>query len=248
MKKLKQQFLDYKHVHVHFIFSFTWDITQVKFIDLKKTLQEADKRWGSYHIHERPIIWAKKKFHSYYQPNLISENIKVLQINDTLANKAIICVPAEEFKDQKLNRHDKIEANIQYTLRIFENGTGTFTFIVCLDKKFASFKNIHRTMRLAPNIADNKSMNYAQSFLLNNFIENKKNIFFQNELSSFKYITLQQIFWCLFTKQYPECLTMEQYDWGKLWLDDDLLGLKNVTPAPVNWQSPFVFIIAEIEQ
>lgn len=250
-KEKEKKFLDYKHVHIHFTFSLSWDITQLKFNDLRVEFQKLDKRWELLHIHERPIFWDKKKFHKSYQPNLISENIKVLQIDGMLEDNATICIPIEEFKGQKLNRYEKILTNIQYTLRIFDNGTGIFTFIVCLDRKYASFKNIHRILRLAPNIANDGSSDFAQSFLLNPFIKgerDRKNCFILNKLDTFKYVTLQQLFWCLFTEPYPEWLRMEKFDWAKLWLDDDLLGLKDVKlVAPINWQSPFVFIIAEIE-
>lgn len=245
----KDNFLNYEHVHVHFIYSFTWDITKLKFDKLKTKLTKNKKtKWEECLIYERPINWRNRKLNHYYHPNLISENKNVLQKNVFLKEINTVCIPIEPYMDSNVKKYISLPINLQYTIRLFENGTGTCTFICCLDKREANFTNIHRILRLSPNISNKSNSNFTDSFILNPFFKTFKtsNTIFKKFINK-KFITLQQIFWCLFNESFSNELKSDSINitWKDLWLDDNLLELSE---SSYNWQSPFVFTIAEINK
>ncbi|MCR4344954.1 MAG: hypothetical protein NUV44_09345 [Candidatus Scalindua sp.] len=168
------QFLKYDNAQIHFIYSFSWDLTKIKFNDLVSDLKakepvdefEMDK-WHKLKLHHRPLSWRDEHQVAYYQPNLVSNKLYALHRSGIIDEAAEIRVPYKPGSDPKNSK--KLSLPIDYNLRLYESGAGTCTFTIDLSKpNKVTFESINHVIHLAHNVQQiGESKHSTCSYLLN---------------------------------------------------------------------------------
>ena len=154
-RRQQSEFLDYRQADVYFIYSFTWDVNHASWRNLCADLNGNEKGWLKPRLHDRavfdePPIWAN------YQPNLVSKR-RVLERSQTIQENAKLVLPTRMNVPVTDRNHKRTSFRLCYTLRIFDDGTATFTFHARLNKDTnedggAMFAKIHSILHLTRNV------------------------------------------------------------------------------------------------
>ena len=253
------KFLNYKDVQIHFVYSFSWDLTKAKFDDLISNLKVTESSdefkinaWHKLKLHHRPLSWKTEHQGAYYQPNLISNKLYTLHRSGIIDENAEIYVPYElkngTVKD--LKKCKILSLRIEYNIRLFESGAGTCTFTIYLSQlNKITFEDINHVIHLAQNVQQIANSNHAtNSFLLNKrVISNKNNTlfseFYPKHADCNNLISLNDLFSKILMD--PPRWFPKGWRSKNLWFDKRILGN---TEKIYNWQSPYVFTVAEIEE
>lgn len=178
----EHEFLEYKRVDVHFIYSFLWKTTaEIKADVFSKGATLTKPGWKIPLIHERIIGEInggieEKTWVGSYQPNFVFER-RCIEINGDFTgdeqppNQVWLVVPMT-LGASLPQAGDNLAADVMedgspcvirpilasWTMRLFDSGTGTFTVRLCINKdrlvgdSSARFSLIHWLLRLTPNV------------------------------------------------------------------------------------------------
>ena len=163
----EHQFLDYQLAVVHFIYSFSWDVTKRTWSTLRSDL--AAKNWNRCQLHER-VLSADGDVISSYQPSLVGKTIVLEKAGDVVTD-ATLLIPIENYQGTRLRACRKLTAPLKYAVRLFDNGSGILTFSVHLSNQDCTFENIHLALHLANNVDYGKEPLDSRPHLTNTFIE-----------------------------------------------------------------------------
>jgi hypothetical protein len=260
----EHQFLGYEHVYIHFIYSFAWDITKLSWDKLKyDLLHKTDemvcekgtgiKGWKLLRLHERTIWDKDERLGPTYQPNLVTTK-RVLERSRSISHSATLLVPMNEYKGIALGKcRDDLSIHLSYTVRLFESGGATCTFVARLESKDTNFENIHCALHLAHNVDIGDEIHAVHSHLTNVYIklpvssgsDADHSLLPESteQSSSFNagYCSLHDLFRKLL-KCPPEWAPTEAC---ALWYDSEVLDLLHLDQ---DFQSPFLFTIAQVER
>jgi hypothetical protein len=115
--------LNYKKAIINIIYSFSWDVTVCDFKEIVESSKDI-RNWQKLFLFERPVELMGTKKQAAYHPNIISQNLSVLQRNEIIDEDVEIIVP----NNAKGFIPSKIITKLSYSLRIYENGSGNCTF------------------------------------------------------------------------------------------------------------------------
>lgn len=255
----EHQFLDYQLVVVHFIYSFSWDVTDRTWESLKNDLlgtlqpdgtRKSAKMWKELKLHERAFAATDESAQSY-QPSLVGRTT-VLERTGNVASAATLLSPMEEPDGLTLKDHRKLTVPLKYTVRLFDNGSGTCTFAAHLSKECATFENIHLVLHLANNV-DFGEERYGSHVLTNTFLQilskqearKDDSLFPRSPECSYTrasgYCSLHD----LFRRWIVDPPNWAPDDPKKLWTDPGVLYTDN---PKQDFQTPYVFTAAEVER
>lgn len=244
--------LTYTKAIVNFTYSFSWDISACDFsniadsanaIQVKSESDIVKDKWLCLYLFNRPISWEPANKQASYHPNIISQNLLVLHRYGVIDNKAEIIIPVN--KDGKNNPKEivefkKITTQLNYALRIYENGSGNCTFTFILDKD-VSFEKIHFILHLASSISyiqkDLKNVKHLTYGWLNGV--GKKNIPLYPPKEE---VSLTDLFSCLIDSNHFPTIWKRK----KLWFDSKVI--KGKSKDFNNWQSPFVTTFLQLNR
>lgn len=259
----EHQFLNYQRVHIHFIYSFTWDISKATWNELQRDLLgESDdpsnvkapshKGWKLRRLHERGLEDGEVGLGPTYQPNLVTQK-DVLEKNGLIADCAIILVPIEEYRGIAVGKCVEIPISLKYTVRVFDNGGATCTFEATLKEEATNFENIHMVLHLAQNVDFGDVSDSPHKFLTNAFIKTplpegtrydhtllpetpEDSYWYENG-----YCTLHDLFRRLLCR--PPSWAPQTAP--ELWNDREVIDTRALDQ---DFQSPFVFTVAQIDR
>lgn len=275
-KPLAHRFLDYNSVYVHFIYAFTWDISKITWIKLGDQLKEQNKEggeiWKQCQLHERQFSWEESQENSTYQPTLVTQK-SVFEITKLIGEKINLLIPSENGKESKIwsKKHKIINVGLKFTIRLLDNGVATCTFVAKLDgqngEKTATFENIHYVQHLAHNVDSSDESKKDLKRLTYTYIEIPSSKLSQQTSELFpqkkEYCSLHEIFYQVLKGNQswiPSHIRKEKiwaseikFDQSK---DEKTLQNKNddeefiikLNNSACNFQSPFLFTVAEIEE
>jgi hypothetical protein len=251
-KRKKHQPIKYKKAIINFTYSFSWDVTMCDFddiaesanaVDVKEGADIVNEKWLNLYLFNRPVSWAKKENQASYHPNIISQNLLVLHRKGIISEDAEIVIPVN--KDHNSNFKDAVEykklnAQLNYAVRIYENGSGNCTFSFILNKN-VNLENIHNVLHLA------SSVSYIEEDLLNvqhltfSWL-NGRNLKIDKKLHNKDKIYLSDLFSNIIeSKIFPPIWKQK-----KLWFDSKVI--KGNGDDYRNWQSPFVLTFLETDK
>ncbi|MCK9400532.1 MAG: hypothetical protein M0Q51_11135 [Bacteroidales bacterium] len=238
----KNSFFDYKKVIINFIYSFSWDITKCSFEDILKSIKANDEtEFKSFELFNRPVNWIENQNQLFYRPNIVSQNLLVIQRSGLIDDNAEIYIPSK--KEKRKVTSEKIKAELNYDLRIYENGSGNCTFSFTLSKNI-TFQHIHYILHLASGIIlgpENKDIGHLTfSYLpVSDSIYEKFNKLDNNNK---KNIHLTELYDHFITNGLMPKIWNEK----DLWYDKKVIQRNNRTFK--NWQTPYILTIAEVDE
>lgn len=258
---LEHEFLRYEEVYVHFIYSFSWDISKTSWEDLRRDLvsrggaggpgRSGTKGWQERQLHERTLgDTSENSVTPNYQPNLVTKST-VLEMEGTIGSGTTLLVPVEQYTGVTLKECRKLPVDLSYTVRLSDNGGGTCTFLARLRDAVASFENIHLAIHLAHNVDLGDEPVVAHCHLTNTFIQIPRKSksrtdhspFPQNKDESYTfeegYCSLHDLFRRLLT---------HLHKWAPpdpFFYDEEVIRMGNVRQ---DFQSPFLFTVAQVER
>lgn len=256
----EHEFLDYQLVVVHFIYSFSWDVTNRTWQSLKDDLvvgkHQDDgapkaKEWKERQLHER-LFAANAELANSYQPNLVGKTT-VFEKTGNVASNATLLSPLEEPDGLTLKACRKLTVPLRYTIRLFDNGSGTCTFAAQLSKELATFENIHLVLHLANNVDFGEAPVSSSHLLTNTFLQipNKyeggrdESLLPRGTEYSYTYGSGYCSLHDLFRRWIVDPPSWAPDDPANLWTDPDVLYTKD---PKQDFQTPFVFTAAEVER
>lgn len=255
-------FLDYRHVDIYFIYSFTWDMSARSWDELCKDLvgnvSETEKGWTLSQLHDRNIYDNNAQLMASYQPSLLSQR-QVLERHHTIQKQATLILPMKTSVSVTDSVQRRIQFCFSYTLRIFDNGTCTCTFQSCLHKKSDDdngemFEKIHAFLRLAKNVdyqcpdfLDNANTEKQIGHLTDAYllIPSEVSHDADEDWSLYpkgEYCSLHNLFNRMLNE---DSLPWAPHEASKLWNDGDVL---NRADPSKDFQSPFIVTVAEVER
>jgi hypothetical protein len=279
-KPLAHRFLDYNRVYVYFIYSFTWNISRISWEGLWKSLNELNQEgkdcvWRRYQLHVRQLGLKEKKpqtnSNSTYQPTLVTQK-QVFETTQSIEETVNLLVPTnqEPKKGSKTiggQHFNVVESSLGVTIRLFDNGVATCSFMIGLEDTEAVFENIHYVQHLAHNV-DSRSKD--KKIYTDSYIEIPSSDSSNSELTGLfpkrnknGKCSLHEMYYQIL-QGVPHCIPSKLKD-QKIWAseiefeqdknikdsqdkenkDDFIIKLSKST---CNFQSPFLFTVAEIEQ
>src|SRR4051812_31857895 len=84
----EHHFLEYKHVDIYFVYSFTWNANKIAWDSLCKEFEE-QKGWILPRLHDRAVCHDEVQLIANYQPSLVSKR-RVLERSHQIQKKAIL--------------------------------------------------------------------------------------------------------------------------------------------------------------
>lgn len=258
----EHQFLTYEDVYVHFIYSFSWDLEKKSWADWNDDLLYRHKSrekqgkpgngWQKRLLHERSLRLFEKDVRPTYQPSLVTK-AAVLQRTQTIMDGLTVLVPIEQYDGVQLKGCRELPINLSYTIRLFQNGTATCTFVVHLLKQHANFENIHFVLRLAHNVDLGYEPERHHVCLTNSFLNlpdgpNRRgdNSLFptdKTESATYEegYCSLHDLF---------RRLLRHSHNWLPkgaldLWNEKDTIELNDIHQ---DFETPFIFTVAQVER
>lgn len=265
----EHSFLGYDRAVVHFIYSFSWDITTTAWSDLNADLKA--KGWNTRQLHERAFSSDGDVIYSY-QPGLVGQT-KVLERVGDFAGGLTLLVPIQTYQDKKLGECRRLTVPVKYTIRLFDNGSGILTFSVHLsvananvpaagqstapsglDQSQRFFQNIHWVLHLANNVDYGVEPVHVHSQLTSTFIQlpsSQTNLADTllpaepGECLTFGdgYCSLHDLFRRWLLSASPPCWAPKNAK--KLWVDADVL---NTNEIGQDFQTPYVFTALEVDR
>lgn len=258
-------FLSYNRAVIHFIYSFSWDVTKRTWSDLRTDLDA--KKWRTRQLHERAFS-AEGDLVNSYQPGLVCQTM-VLEKSGEVAKEATLISPIEQYQDKDLKKVRSLTVPMKYIVRLFDNGSGIVTFSVPLseatctldkndtciaEKNKRFFENIHLVLHLANNVDYGEEPVHSHTQLTSTFIKLPANSIMatdsllpvsDKECLTFSagYCSLHDLFrrWVL-SDNPPSWAPRDAKD---LWTDSHVLNTRDLGQ---DFQTPFVFTAAEVER
>lgn len=241
-------FLTYSKAIINFTYSFSWDVTSCNFEAILKDAKarhvtkdndiKKDK-WLTLSLFQRPVTWANLVNQASYHPNIISQNLIVLHKFGTIDEKVEIIVPINKEPNLKKKSLEfkSIEAELNYSIRIYENGSGNCTFTFILNKD-ASYENIHNILHLASTIS------YIQDDLEN--IKHLTYSWIKGKPDNTSILTSSKIFLTeLFSSIIKSDIFPSIWSEKKLWFDPKVIkGGRQFN----NWQSPYIVTLLQVDK
>ncbi len=246
------QFLNYQYVDINFIYSFTWDITQITWEDLCAELKDDhQKGWTIHPLHERIIQNDDKNLKYNYQPNLVFKT-QVLERSSQIFKNGELLLPLEQNCYQDPTKYKIIPIDLSYSIRLFDNGAATCTFRVCLHSDNINFHNIHAALHLTQNVdIENRTTSevapeaetpFTQSFLLIPELSKSEDGWDHSLFpKDSKRCSLYDLFYSLFVNP-PSWAPAAA---NELWNEREVIDFSQPNQSS---QSPFVFTIAQVER
>lgn len=219
--------IKYKSAVINQIFTFAWDISETCFSDLCESVKDSED-WEVMGLFERPIKWNGNQKANYH-PNIVSQNLNVIQSSGLIDANAII----------KPLRLDDFTCGLYYTIRVHENGTGNCTLSFNL-KESVDIKKIHSILRLSSSIYYKGEGNNSEHDRIH---ENYSSIVLSENsvLKSNKNLSLVSLFEKITDKITPE-------EWNKDVLSFDKKVISSKTKNYENWQTPYPVSLVELEE
>ncbi len=254
----EHQFLDYQNVHIHFIYSFSWDCNAQSWETLCKGFASInpDKSWKRFRIHERTLHLGEFQLTANYQPSLVSTRA-VIERSGMILKNATLIIPLEQgFPDSNI-KHHKFQFSLGYTIRFFDDGASVCTFFTRFDKEhpddnLTMFEKIHALLHLARNVDYNFEKN-GRDPKKENSIQHLTDAYFIIPVGSLpndedwswfpensRYCTLHDLFRKFLTDPPSWIFNKATLFKGDL----DVLDSKDRNQ---DFQSPFVVVVSEVE-
>ena len=243
------EFLDYKKVIINFVFSFSWDIIKYSYDDIKKELTANDE-WHHVLLYKRPLWWVNSDIQASYHPTIIADNLQVLHKRGVIDESVTVIAPCNKTDGKHKDEltYKEINASLNYDIRIYENGTGIFTFSFYSDKAKheIDFEKILLLQHLATSISHLKSNDddielIEQKHLTHSYLKVSENIKKYYNLSDKDKIYLAELYFTILDSISE--------------LKDFILNEKEFISSSVNetkikhehqWQNPYVISIIEV--
>jgi hypothetical protein len=244
---------------------------------LKEQSKGREELWEQRQLHERQFSWGEAQSNATYQPTLVTQK-SVFEITKIIGENINLLIPSENGKESKIwkKKHKTINVGLKFTTRLFDNGVATCTFVVKLDdkdlvnldEKNAIFENIHYVQHLAHNVDSSDESRNKSKHLTYSYIEIPSSKLSQNNSELFpqkkeQYCSLHEIYYQILKgnqswipphirkeKIWASEIKFEKNNDGKVPKNEDeneefVIKLNNTT---CNFQSPFLFTVAEIEE
>lgn len=243
--------LQYTKAVISFTYSFSWDIMECDFSDIAKNANaiqvKADSdivkdKWLCLYLFNRPISWENNEDQASYHPNIVSQNLLVLHRFGVVDSKAEIIIPINKNSNNEPIEIEKsnVTAQLNYALRIYENGSGNCTFTFILENS-VSFENIHAVLHLASSISyiqeDLRNKRHLTYGWLNGQGKNKIDLYpDKNE------VLLSDLFASILKSNFFPSI----WKGKELWFDSKVVKGKNSDFN--NWQSPYVTTFLQLEK
>jgi len=232
----QKKMLKYNKAIINIIYSFTWDISECDFGDIVESSSKS-KKWEKLFLFERPVDFLDLSKQAAYHPNIISQNLLVLQRHEKIDENVEIIVPLEKDDENKVNI-EKIITQLSYTIRIYENGSGNCSFAFnILDP---TYYKITALLRLSSSIVIENSENNS-NLKTSSFIKINNNLQKYLKVEALE-IDLIKLFDSILSNGiFPEIWINKN-----LWYDKKTINNRN--NCFNNWQTPYALSIIELEE
>ena len=151
--EINHKFFSYEKAIINFVFSFSWNVIDTSFDELWKNIKERNLGWQRLPLYKRSLSWISEEVQASYHPTITSDNVMVLHKHVDLEEKVKVLSPYISLNNIE---YKEIDSSVKFDIRLYENGTGTFTFSFFLDETSAiDFEKILLLQHLAISISHN---------------------------------------------------------------------------------------------